>query len=38
MIDDPGEVIKGIDCGQLTGMDRAYEQIPYIGAPLGLVK
>lgn len=31
LLDDPGEVMKGIDPGHLAGMDQAHEQIPRIG-------
>jgi hypothetical protein len=38
VLQQPGQVIEGIDSGQLTGMDQAHEQVPDLSAPLGFIE
>ena len=34
----PGQIVEGIDAGQLTGMDQAHKQIAHVGPAAGAVK
>ena len=38
VFEQPGQVLKGIDAGQLAGVDQAHEQVAHVGAAPGAVK